>query len=68
LRRRWREQIVGRGGASRPDRCQDAATSARDILIARAGEALLELGGAITAEYEVRMAVDEGRGDPAAVQ
>jgi hypothetical protein len=60
-----RVQLVGRRGARGAHGGKDAAAGARDVLVACAFEALLEFAGTIAGEDEVRMAVDERRGDPA---
>jgi hypothetical protein len=58
-------QRVGRRCARRAHGRHDAATGARDVLVARATQALLEFFGAIAGEHEVRVAVDKRRRDPA---
>jgi hypothetical protein len=63
---RGHKRIVARG-AGRLHRRDDAAAGARDLFIARAFETHLELVGAIAAEDEVRVAIDQPRRDPAAL-
>ena len=62
-RQRLREQCVLVGGARRAHRRHDAAAGARDVLVAGAVQALLELAGAVAAEDQVGMAVDQPRRD-----
>ena len=59
------QQLVLGGGPRRAHRCHDAAACARDLLVGRAGQALLELARAIAGVDEVRVAVDETRREPA---
>ena len=58
--------MAGVGGAGGADAGDDAAAGCGDLGVADAGEALLELGGAVAAEDQVGVAVDEAGGDPAA--
>jgi hypothetical protein len=48
----------GAGGAHGGD---DAAAGARDVLVAGALQALLELAGAVAGEHQVGVAVDQAR-------
>ena len=56
------------GGACRRDRAADAAAGARDLFVARALQALLELARAVAAVDEVRVAVDQPRRDERALE
>ena len=56
-----REQLVRAGRAGRGHRGLDAAAQARDLLVAGAVPARLELRQAVAGEDEVGMAVDEAR-------
>ena len=63
-----RVELVRRSGPRGVDRREDAAAGSRDVLVARAFQAPLELTGTIAGEYEVRVAVDECRCYPAAAE
>ena len=61
------EQFVA-GGARRRDRAADAAAGACDLFVAHALQALFELAGAVAAVDQVRVAVDQPRGDERALE
>src|SRR5690606_17133780 len=61
------EGVLG-GGAGGGHGGDDAAAGAGDLLVGRPVEALLELAGAVAAEDQVGVAVDQAGGDPAAVE
>ena len=62
------QQIVFRGGARGVHSAQNAAPGSRDLLIAGAGNALLELGSAVARKDQVRMRVDKTRRNAAALR
>ncbi len=66
-RQRLAQELVLARGARRVDRGDDAASGARDLLIAGAGEPHFELAGAIAGVDEMGVAVDQRGSDPAAV-
>ena len=57
-----------RGGARGPHRAQIAAPGGGDLLIAGAGNAHLELGGAVARKDQVRVRVNKARRDAAALR
>src|SRR5690606_28129466 len=61
-------EVILRGGAGGGDGRDDAAAGAGDVLIGGAAEPLFELAGAVAAEDEMGVAVDQAGGDPAAVE
>ena len=67
-RQRLRDQFVLGCGARRLHGGENAAAGARDLLVAGAGEAQLELVRAVAAVDEVGVAVDQARRDPAAFE
>ena len=66
--RRAGEELLVAGRAGRRDRRADAAAGARDLFVARALQALLELARAVAAVDQVRVAVDQPRRDERAVE
>jgi hypothetical protein len=63
---RHRLELARRGRPRRPHRSGDAAAAARDLLVGRAQQALLELVRPVAREHEMRMRVDQAGRDPAA--
>ena len=62
------QQIVFRGCARGFHRAQNAAAGSGNLLIGGAGNALLELGGAIAREDQMRVRIDKARRDAAALR
>ena len=62
-----RDELVLARRAQRRDGRDDAAAGARDLLVARAVQAQLELVGAVAGVDEVGVAVDQAGRDPAAL-
>ncbi len=62
------EQLVLTGGTGRPHGAGDTPTGSRDLGVAHALQALLELTAAVTAEHRVGMAIDQPRCHPGPFQ
>ena len=65
---RFGQQIVFRGGAGGFHGAQNAASGGGNLLIAGAGNALLEFGSAVARENQVRMRVNKTRRNAAALR
>jgi len=62
------EKLVLRGGTGECDGAQNAAAGSGDLLIGSTGDALLEFGGAVAGEDEVRVGIDKAGSDAAALR
>src|SRR5437016_713652 len=67
-RQRLRDELVLARAPRRLHRRDDAAAGARDVLVRRLSEPQLELVRAVPGVDEMRVAIDEARRDPAAIE
>ena len=64
---RFGQQFLFRGGARRTHCVQNPAAGRSNLLIAGAGNALLEFGGAVARKHQVRVRIDKTRRHAAAL-